>query len=372
MNINLNHYVYLLGAIILMQSCGQKGQEQQPQMLGAMPKSVVTAIANKEIVTDVINYPATVVALNETELRAEISGYVTQIFVQDGQSVSKGQKLFEIDRVRYEAAVQQAQANLQIAEANYSRTDKDLERYRKLAEQDAIAKQTLDYAETDLNNQKAQIQAAKAELVTAQTNLERSVIKAPFNGTIGISQVRLGALVSQGTTLLNTISSTDPIALEFQVTDREIDRVVELQKNEASGLIQAILPNGELYSENGRVTMIDRIVDHNTGTLKVRASFSNPQGKLRAGMNLSLTISSQSAQELIVIPHRAVLEQLGVYSVYTVNDSSKAEIQTVKLGNNFGSNIAILKGLSEGDKVVIDGASNLVDGDVVKESDSNN
>lgn len=371
MNINLNHYAYLLGAIILMQSCGQKGQENQ-QMPGAMPKSVITTIANKETVTNVINYPATVVALNETDLRAEVSGYVTQIFVQDGQSVSRGQKLYEIDRVRYESDVQQAKANLQIAEANYSRTEKDLERYRKLAEQDAIARQTLDYAETDLNNQKAQIQAAKAALLTAQTNMERSLIKAPFNGTIGISQVRLGALVSQGTTLLNTISSTDPIALEFQVTDREIDRVIELQNNKSAGHIQAILPTGELYSESGYVTMIDRKVDHNTGTLKVRASFANPEGKLRAGMNLTLSISSQSAEDLIVIPHRAVIEQLGVFSVYTVNDSSKAEIHTVELGSNFGSNVAILKGLSVGDKVVVDGANNLVDGDTVKESDSNN
>lgn len=371
MNINLNYYILFLGVAILSQSCGQKGNQQSTAAMNT-GKSVSTVIAKKEVVTHAVTYPATVVALNETELRAEVNGYITNIFVQDGQTVTKGQKLFEIDRIRYQSAVEQAKANLQIAEANYARTEKDLERYRKLSEQDAIAKQTLDYAETDLNNQRAQVQAAKAELTTATTNLDRSIIKAPFSGTIGISQVRTGALVTQGSTLLNTISSIDPISVEFQITDMEIERIVELQKQPSLGTVQAILPDGRPYSEEGYISIIDRAVDRSTGTLRVRANFKNPQGKLRTGMNLTLRISSSSAEEQIVIPHKAVLEQLGVYNVYTVNDSSKAVYTEIQVGTNFDGNIAILKGLEEGDKVVTDGASNLVDGDnVVETSDKN-
>src|SRR5690606_38672282 len=114
----------------------------------------------------------------------------------------------EIDRTRYAADADQARSGLAIAEANLARIKRDVERYRKLAEQDAIARQTLDYAETDLNNAEAQVQSARAALTTAETNLNRSIIVAPFAGTVGISQVRMGALVSMGTTLLNTISST--------------------------------------------------------------------------------------------------------------------------------------------------------------------
>src|SRR5699024_6208638 len=135
-------------------------------------------------------YPAWVGHLNETELRAEVNGYITNILVEDGQRVKKGQKLYEIDRVRYEADVEQAKSDLAIAQTELSRIERDLERYNKLAEQDAIAKQTLDYAETDLSNRKAQVQAAKAKLMTAETNLNRSIITAPFDGVIGISQVR--------------------------------------------------------------------------------------------------------------------------------------------------------------------------------------
>src|SRR5690606_580619 len=126
--------------------------------------------------------------------------YITNIYVADGASVSKGQKLYEIDGIRYTAAVEQAKASLNIAQANYDRVKRDLGRYEKLAQQDAIAKQTLDNAKTDLANQEAQVLSAKAALTTANTNLARSVIKAPFSGTVGISQVRSGALVSAGTT----------------------------------------------------------------------------------------------------------------------------------------------------------------------------
>src|SRR5690606_6880175 len=142
-------------------------------------------------------------------------------YVTDGAFVNKGQRLYEIDRTRYQAAVDQSAANLEIAKANLARVEKDLERYQKLAEKDAIAKQRLDYAFTDVNNQKAQVQAAEAALTTAKTNLRRSVITAPFSGNIGISQVRNGALVSAGSTLLNTISSTDPIAVEFPISEKD-------------------------------------------------------------------------------------------------------------------------------------------------------
>src|SRR5690606_11791446 len=145
-------------------------------------------------------------------------------------------------RVRYAAAVEQAKANLAIAQANLQRVEKDLQRYQTLAEKDAIAKQTLDYAMTDVNNQKAQVQAAQAALTTATTNLQRSSIIAPCSGTVGISQVRNGALVSAGTTLLNTISSTNPIAVEFQINEKEIKEFSDLQLGKNSTQINLTMP----------------------------------------------------------------------------------------------------------------------------------
>ena len=351
----------LLSSGVFIQSCNNADKKQQSaqaqQANAATPVSM--AVVNKEIVTGVKSYPSTIVALQETEIRAEVSGYITNIYVTDGAFVSKGQKLYEIDRTRYQAAVDQAKANLAIAKANLERVQKDLQRYQTLAEKDAIAKQTLDYALTDVNNQKAQVQAAEAALTTAQTNLHRSVIIAPFSGSIGISQVRNGALVNAGTTLLNTISSTDPIAVEFQINEKDINEFTKLQAGSSSTEISITLPDGSRYAQAGRIATIDRAVDSKTGTLKVRASFNNQNKELRAGMNTTLNVSSTSTQEEMVIPYKAVFEQLGVYNVYVVNDSSKVELKQIQLGNKIEDKVVITSGLTVGQKIVLDGAASL-------------
>lgn len=359
MNTN-NIALFLLIAAGMATSCGNKQQQQQAPGQQAVP--VTTGTVAEEIVTNVEAYPGNVVPLNETDLRAEVSGYITGIFVADGSSVSKGQKLYEIDRTRYVAAEEQARANLTIAEANVARAKRDVARYRKLAEQDAIARQTLDYAETDLNNAEAQQVAARAALTTATTNLDRSVIIAPFSGTIGISQVRMGALVSAGSTLLNSISSTSPIAVDFSVNERNIQRFIALQKQgsiEQDSVIMLHLPGGAAYPHPGRIATIDRAVDASTGTIVVRASFPNPDGLLRAGMNTSVRVRNQSESKQLVIPYQAVTEQLGQSSVYVVTDSSTVEERIVNLGIKIADKVVVTKGVSLGETIVVNGTINL-------------
>lgn len=353
----------VLGTTGIYSSCGNSSKEDGQQAPAERKVTVSIAPVQQQIVTAYQEYPATVVPLNETELRAEVSGYITNIFVTDGATVSKGQRLYEIDRIRYVAEVEQAKANLQIAQANYDRVGKDLERYKKLAEQDAIARQTLDYAETDLSNQAAQVQAARAALTSANTNLQRSVITAPFSGVVGISQVRNGALVSAGTTLLNTLSSINPIAVEFQVSERDIERIKELQNNKSTTVIKLRLPDGTEYGESGFISTIDRAVDRATGTLRVRATFTNATEKLRAGMNLTLRLAETSSEEQIVVPLRAIVEQLGAYNVYTVSDSSTAVFNEVKLGVKIDDKVVIREGLSAGQQVIVNGVNNVSEGD---------
>lgn len=299
---------------------------------------------------------------------AEVSGYVTKIHVADGATVSKGQALYEIDRVRYQAAVDQAKANLEIAKANLQRVEKDLARYQTLSEQDAIAKQTLDYALTDVNNQKAQIQAAQAALTTAQTNLERSIIRAPFSGAVGISQVRTGALVSPGVTMLNTISAIDPIAVEFQISEKEITEFAGYQSGKLATDVTVSLPNNSIYSHNGKIATMDRAVDPTTGRLTIRASFSNPQNELRAGMNVTMHVKSTTETEQLTIPFKAVQDQLGVYNVYVVNDSSQAIARPVELGLKVEDKVVVNNGLEAGERIVVDGIMNVRNGAKVAET----
>lgn len=369
MNKNTLFAALIISAALFQQSCGNKdnkaGAAQAQQMNAATPVGMATV--STEIVSGLITYPAYVVPLLETELRAEVTGYVTNIYVTDGAKVSKGQRLYEIDRTRYQAAYDQAKANLAIAKANLDRVQTDLQRYQTLSDKDAIAKQTLDYAYTDLNNQKAQVQSAEAALTTALTNLQRSVIVAPFSGTIGISQVRTGALVSAGTTLLNTVSSTDPIAVEFQINEKDISTFTKLQQEGTSSQIFATLPDGSRYEVPGKIATIDRAVDSQTGTLKVRAAFANPSNLLRAGMNTTLNVQTTSVEEEVVIPYKAVFEQLGVFNVYTVNDSSQVEVKQISLGHKTGDKVIIKSGLNTGEKIVTEGVASIRPGATVTE-----
>lgn len=368
----------ILSAIILgltiagFTSCSNNQSQQQGP--GQMAVPVTVTAVTEEIVTGLRQYPANVVPLRETELRAEVSGYITGIFVADGATVSAGQKLYEVDQTRYAAAVNQAQASLSIAKANKERVERDLARYEALAAQDAIARQVLDNTRTELLNMEAQLLAAEAALSTVQTNLDRSVIRAPFAGIVGISQVRTGALVSAGTTLLNTISTTSPISVEFQVNESDLQEIINLQQNnsaKADSVITLELSGGETYSFPGQVATLDRAINRNTGTITVRATFDNPDGRLRAGMSAVLKIRQRSTEKQLVIPYKAVSEQLGQTTVYVLADSNKVEQRVIRLGIKSGEKAVVTEGLSLGEQVVTEGSINLRHGATVQANQTN-
>ncbi|MCO5234152.1 MAG: efflux RND transporter periplasmic adaptor subunit [Chitinophagales bacterium] len=357
---NQNIFYYLLIFLSVFTACKSKDNSIPAPQERIIPVSV--AEVSEEMVSNIVNYPATVVALNETELRAEVSGYITGIFVTDGAQVSKGQKLYEIDRIRYQAVRDQAKANLQIALTNLDKVKKDLDRYIMLDEKQAIAKQIVDYAQFDYNNAKAQVDGAKANLLNAETNLSRSIIYAPFSGTIGISQVRNGALVSAGVTLLNTVSSTQPIAVDFMVSEKDIQQFLDFKQQsniQRDSIISLGLPNGQVYSHFGKIITIDRAVDQNTGTITVRAVFDNSKGELRVGMNVDIRILNKITTPKIVIPYKSTMEQLGQTMVYVVSDSNTALPYMVKLGFKIGDKVVVNEGLSVGQKIIIDGLMNL-------------
>ncbi|MET4142252.1 efflux RND transporter periplasmic adaptor subunit [Pedobacter sp. UYP1] len=356
--------ILILGSVTLASCGGQPAPQQGPPP--ATP--VTTYTVDEQPVTTVDTYPGVVVALNEVELRAQVGGYITAIYVKDGQRVTKGQKLYEIDRTKYQAAYNSAQANVAVAKANRDKAKKDADRYTKLAQQEAIAKQRVDYALTDLANAESQIAAAKANLASAANDLQRSIIVSPLNGTIGISQVKLGALASPGTTLLNTVSTNDPIAVDIPVNQGEIPRFIQLEKNTAAvkdSVFSIQLQDNSIYKRQGRIIAIDRAVDPQTGTIKVRISYPNEGGRLISGMNVNLQVLNKAAGNQLVIPYKAVTEQLGEFNVYVVGDSSKAAPRVIKVGTQVDQNIVVKSGLKKGEVIVVDGVQNVRPGAVV-------
>jgi membrane fusion protein (multidrug efflux system) len=313
-----------------------------------------------------------VVPLNEVQLLAEVTGYLTDIYVKDGQRVTKGQKLYAIDRTRYAAAADQGRAQLQVARTNYVRVAKDAERYQRLAAQDAIALQQVDVSKADVANALSQIAAAQASLRSLELDVRHSVITAPLTGTIGIAQVKLGALVTQGQTLINTVSAEDPIAVDVNVGEQDIARFTKLQQ--AKGVRQDSIftlqvPGGQTYKMPGKIVTIDRAVDPQTGTLKVRVQFPNPKRLLKAGMNASLRVLNQDTGEQLVIPARAVTEQMGEFYVYVVGDSSKVSQRKVLTGTKVKDKTVVRQGLKAGETIVSDGIQNLHEGSKIQVGD---
>src|SRR5258708_15380153 len=321
---SIQNFSALFFLLLIAASCGPQQQQVKPA-----PVQVTVQKISESNAVYYDEYPATVTAINQVELRAQVTGSITAIHFKEGNHVKKGQQLYSIDQQQYEAAYQQSLATLAIQEANLVKAQKDVERYRELDKHDAVAKQLVDNAEANYEAGKKQVEAARATVRSVQTNVRYTTINAPFDGTIGISQVRLGAAVSAGQTLLNTISSDNPVVADFVIDQKEIYRFAQLLKKGSSknDSTFTLAFNGEKYLHVGSIHVIDRAVNAQTGTITVRIVFPNPENLLRVGMAGTLKVLSQSPQSSVVIPYKAVTEQLGEYFVYKLRLHSKKVTQ---------------------------------------------
>ena len=352
---------YIAASILLVAvACGNKNQ-QAPA--GTPPVQVVIQKVGSTTAIFYDDYPAIVRALNEVELRTQVNGYITGIFFKEGEKVKKGQKLYSIDQQQYEAAYQQAEANLAVQEANLTRAQKDIERYRELSKNDAIAKQQVDNAEANYIAAQKQVEASRATVRSVQTNVRYSTIVAPFDGTIGISQVRLGTAVSAGQTLLNTVSSDDPMAADIEVNQKEILRFTQLQSNKkASDSTFRLAFGNQAYPFSGHISVVDRAVDEQTGTITMRIVFPNTAHTLRSGMSGTVRVLSSTTAAAITIPYKAVTEQLGEFFVYVIGAGNKVSQRRVLLGRQIGNTVIIKEGLNPDETIAVEGVQNLREG----------
>jgi RND family efflux transporter MFP subunit len=361
---NLRQLGFSLLAAAALSACGAKGPEQGPPPAVAVNVSTVY----EAVAMYFDEYPATVTPLNEVDIRPEVTGYITGIFFKDASHVSKGQKLYSIDQQQYEGAYQQAVANLNVAKANLFKAQQDADRYNDLAKQDAIARQILDHALADLDAAKMQVEAAKANVSSIQTSLRYSTIYAPFNGTIGISQVKLGAAVSPGQTLLNSLSSDDPMAVDIAVDQADIPRYASMlssPSHDKDSIFSVLLPDGSVYPYPGRIFFIDRSVDPQTGTIKIRFLFPNPKNVLKPGVTTTLRVKNNAATNSLLIPFKAIVEQLGENFVFVIQ-GDRAIQRKVSLGNHIRDKVIVKTGLKQGDIVATDGVQKLRDSSAVR------
>lgn len=367
-------------------SCQQK--KETPNL--PTPVNLYTVKAEKVLYYE--QFPGTTQALSQVDVRPQVQGYVTKIFFKEGAFVRKGDKLYEIDQRLYTQNLDAQKANLKVAQGNLEQAQQDADRYIYLNKENAIAKQTLDHAMIALQNAKNQVQAAQQAVKTAGTNLTYSIITAPFDGTIGFSLVKIGDMVTVGSTIMNTISTNNPMAVDFLINEKQLTHYEDLLKGDKpqpDSLFTVLLPDGTPYPYTGKISIIDRAVDPQTGAIRVRLVFPNEEGRLKVGLSCEVRVHNQDMEPQMVIPNRAIVEQMGEYFVYVAKDTvvaskgkkdedaSKAEPNSkedpnakhlrafqkkVKLGQTVGADIVIKSGIEVGDKIVVDGVQSLHDG----------
>ncbi|WP_126970321.1 efflux RND transporter periplasmic adaptor subunit [Gynurincola endophyticus] len=366
MNLNKFSYSLVILAGLSLAACKDKPAANPaaaaPQAVPVTVEKVATSSASY-----FDEYPASVTPLNQIELRPQVNGFITGIHFKDGAKVRKGQLLYSIDQQMYEATYQQAVANLAVQEANMIKAQKDADRYHELDKNDAIAKQLVDNADAALAAAQKQVEAAKANIKAVQTNVRYTNITAPFDGTIGISNVKTGSPVSAGQTILNTVSTDDPIAVDIFIDQSQVYRFNKLyqEKNKTSDSTFQLTFGKEKYANPGVISVIDRAVDPATGTIRVRLDFPNRNHLLKPGMYGNLNVKATDANEYVIIPFKAVVEQLGSFFVFVVKEDNTVEQRKIKTGREIGGTIIIEDGLSAGETIVTQGVQKLREGSLI-------
>jgi len=349
----------LLGAalVLAMVGCGRKPPAAPP----AGPAEVKAITVEPSDTVTYADKVGEVKGSQEVELRARVSGILLAKHFDDGTLVKEGQLLFSIDAREFRAQVASAQAQLASAEANLSRARQDVERYKPLLADEAIARQVYDNAVATQSQAEAQVDASRAALDETRLGLEYADVRAPLSGRIGAAQVFPGSLITAGQTALATLSSDDPAWAYFTISESELldfERRLagkRLTADDPLRVVHLILSDGSVYPLPGRINFGDRALDPTTGTYRIRAEFPNPDHKLIPGLFARVRATGGELQNALVVPDRAVREQLGKYFLTVVGEGDNAELRPVELGPRFGNRQVIKSGLAAGDRVVVEG-----------------
>lgn len=353
----------LCAGAMALTSCGGKQAVQgapQPPQIAVMTVEPGTAEFQS-------TYPATIKGKTDIDIRPQVTGFITKVHVDEGQAVRKGQVLFTLDQVQFQAAVDQAQAAVNSAKSAVSTAEITEKNKRMLLDKNIISETEWQMAANQLAQAKAQLAQAEASLVTARKNMAYTTVTAPSDGVVGVIPNREGSLASPSSVQpLTTISDNSEVYAYFSLTEKDILGLTQGGEQSIAGQIKAMpavklqLADGSLYPLEGRVATISGVIDNNTGAASVRALFPNPQGMLRSG-NTGQVVIPRNSENVLVIPQRATYEMQDLRYVYTLNDSNIAQGTRITVAPyNDGQHFVVTSGLSAGDRVVVEGVGTTV------------
>lgn len=342
---------------LLLGACNERQAAQPPA--APPPPAVGVQPATKKGVTWSYSFVGRIRAPESVALMARVQGFLEKVQFTEGQDVKAGDMLYQIEKVQYQAQLDQAQANLAAAKAQELNAQLTYNRSLDLVKSQAVSQATLDSNRANLDMAHAQVLQQQAALTQAKENLGYTDIIAPIAGRIGRTAYTQGNLVGPTSGALATIVSQDPMYVLFQVSVRQLEEIRQARRQEDGSQIKISinvrLPSGKEYAHPGVWNYTDPQVDQQTDTLTMRATLPNPERQLIDGEFVSVELRERREQPRLVVPQAAVqVDQAGSY-VLVVDQDSKVQQRRIRLGAQQDADIVVESGLNEGENVIVDG-----------------
>jgi len=357
----------LVALALLLGGCAPKAQASPPP-----PPDVVVAQVLQRDVPIYIEAIGQTRGSTEIEIRARVEGFLESVDFEEGTMVQKGQLLYTIDPLPFEAALARAKAGLAQAAADLARAHQDVVRYEPLVAKNAISREEYETAVAIEQAASAAEDAAEAVVQSAEIDLGYTRVLAPVDGLVGKTEVHPGALVSRvASTLLTQISTIDPIRARITLSEREYLYYARRAESEGRGgeppkaLFELILADGTIHPHPGSLVFVDRAVDPRSGTILVETSFPNPGGIVRPGQYARARVAVEVRKGALLVPQRAVQELQGIYNVVVVGEDDTVEMRAVQPGERVGDLWVIDSGLKPGERIVVEGLQKVRPGIVV-------
>ncbi|ENK3110364.1 multidrug efflux RND transporter periplasmic adaptor subunit VmeY [Vibrio alginolyticus] len=356
--------VALMAATAILAGCGEANNAQTKGQAPLVVTQDVTVIDYQPSKS----YIGRIEAVEDTNITAQISGYLKARHFEEGQMVEKGQLLYSIEPSSFEAQVASAKAALAQAKAALKKAELDHTRGKNLLPRGSISQSEFDALTAALLGARAELEAANAQLKLAEVNLSYTQIRAPFSGSISDTKVSTGDLVSPSSGVLTTLVSLDPVHTSFSVSERErlamgMDQVKGDGSAESNRVeVQLELENGQFFEHLGKLDFLGNRIDTKTGTIAMRALVPNPEQKLLPGQHIKVNLRDKNTKDVIVIPRRAVQTDLEGDFVMVMAEGSVAERRNVELGPQVEQGIIIREGLDQEDTVITQGLQRVRNG----------
>ena len=362
--------IFFILCILVIVSCSDNKQQ-----MGALDIPVYKTKTERVPIYN--EFVGEVYGLKDISIRARVAGYLEEIYFNEGTKVEKGKLLYRIESQLYEQDVAARLSALAEAKTILANAENELNRYKPLAEVNAVSQSDLDAAQTTYEAAIAGVEAAEANLKASEINFGYTKIYSPITGIIGKTKAKVGDFVGQqpNPVILNVVSQIDVILVEFFLTEidylklfrefmekRNIQDSTNIKRKQNEAELTLILADGSVHPYKGEVKFIDRNVDPATGAVLIQASFPNPTGILRPGQFAKVKALIDYDENGILIPQRCVSELQGVFSVLVVNQENKIENRRVELGNKYSDFWLVTGGLKPDELIVYEGIQKVREG----------